>query len=109
MHAYHSVYPWSCGLLNSEVQSALLDGDSTSGEIDFIRKPNGAIKINIFDVVAAASAYSSNGTSVPDTNWLPAADLTSQGGKVDIFDIVTITSKYAQEWIFSLKQTRNVQ
>jgi len=80
-----------------------------SVEIDFIRKSNGVYKIDIFDVVTAASAYSSNGTSVPDTNWLPAADLTPQGGKVDIFDIVTITGKYAQEWIFSLKQTRNVQ
>ncbi len=70
------------------------------GEIDFIKKgglttpPKGCYKIDIFDVVIAASAYGSQGTGVPDAHWFAGADLAPAGGKIDIFDIVTITGKY---------------
>jgi hypothetical protein len=67
-------------------------------EIDWVKKPNGAYKIDIFDVVLAAGAYGSQGTGVPSTNWFVGADLAPEGGKIDIFDIVTITGKYGQEF-----------
>jgi hypothetical protein len=46
----------------------------------------------------AATAYGSQGIGIPDSNWLPGADLAPSAGTVDIFDIVTITSKYGQEF-----------
>jgi len=48
------------------------------GEIDFIKKPNGCYKIDIFDVVIAASAYGSQGSCVPDSRWFPGADLAPE-------------------------------
>jgi hypothetical protein len=68
------------------------------GEIDWVKKPNGAYKIDIFDVVKAAGAYGSQGTGVPSSNWFAGADVAPEGGKIDIFDIVTITGKYGQEF-----------
>lgn len=68
------------------------------GEIDFIRKGNGCYKIDIFDVVIVSSAYPSQGTAVPDSNWFPGADLAPQGGLIDIFDVITVTGKYGLEW-----------
>ena len=75
------------------------------GEIDFVWKwesglkpRNGSYKIDIYDIVIAIGAYGSQGTGVPDKNWVPGADLAPSGGKVDIFDIVTIASKYGREW-----------
>jgi hypothetical protein len=68
------------------------------GELDFVKKPNGCYKIDIFDVVKAAASYGSQGTGVPDVNWFPGADVAPPGGKIDIFDIVTITSKYGLEF-----------
>jgi hypothetical protein len=63
-------------------------------------------KVTIFDVVGVASAYGSQGKHVPSPNWKPGADLAlSTGqpgvpyphpGKIDIFDIVTVTGKYNQ-------------
>jgi len=67
------------------------------GEVDFIRKTNGCYKVDIFDVVIAASAYGSSGTGVPDSRWIPGADAAPSGAQIDIFDIVTITSRYGQE------------
>jgi hypothetical protein len=64
------------------------------GEVDFVRKTDGSYRIDIFDVVMAASAYGSQGSGVPDDNWFPGADLAPECCKVDIFDIVTITSVY---------------
>jgi hypothetical protein len=68
------------------------------GEIDFLRKTAGpdagCFKVDIFDVVLAASAYGSQGGGEPDPNWFPGADLAPECCKVDIFDIVTITSVY---------------
>jgi len=68
------------------------------GEIDFIKKGNGCYKIDIFDVVIAASAYGSQGRYVPDAHWFAGADLAPGGGKIDIFDIVTITGKYGTQF-----------
>jgi hypothetical protein len=66
------------------------------GEIDWVRKPNGGFKIDIYDVVLAAGAYGSQGTGVPDAHWLAGADVAPPGGVIDIYDIVTITGKYGQ-------------
>jgi hypothetical protein len=66
------------------------------GEIDWVRKPNGGFKIDIYDVVLAAGAYGSQGIGVPDAHWLPGADVAPPGGVIDIYDIVTITGKYGQ-------------
>jgi hypothetical protein len=66
------------------------------GEIDFVWEAGGYYEITIFDIVKAAGAYGSQGTGIPDRNWLPSADLTPPSGVVDIFDIVTITSKYGE-------------
>jgi hypothetical protein len=68
------------------------------GEIDWVRKPNGGFKIDIYDVVLAAGAYGSHGTGVPDAHWLAGADVAPPGGVIDIYDIVTITGKYGQEF-----------
>lgn len=68
------------------------------GEVDFVRKPNGAYKIDIFDIVVAVSAYGSDGTGVPSSDWFPGADLAPPAGTVDIFDIVTIIAKYGREF-----------
>jgi len=75
------------------------------GEIDLVWKwhngpkpRNGSYKIDIYDIVIAAGAYGSQGTGVPDRNWFPSADVAPNGGVIDIFDIVTIASKYGREW-----------
>jgi len=75
------------------------------GEIDFAWKfetgpkpRSGSYKIDIYDVVTAVAAYGSQGTGIPDKNWLPGADLAPNGGTINIFDIVTTVSKYGEEW-----------
>jgi hypothetical protein len=75
------------------------------GELDFVwrweegPKPRrGYYKIDIFDVVMAVNAYGSQGTGVPSENWLPGADNAPEGGKVDIFDLVSQTGPYGYEW-----------
>ena len=68
------------------------------GEVDFIKKSNGCYKIDIFDIVRGVNAYGSQGIGVPDANWFPGADLAYPGGQIDIFDIVTIATKYGTEW-----------
>ena len=68
------------------------------GEVDFVKKTNGCYKIDIFDVVIAASAYGSQGETIPSSNWFAGADLAPAGAKIDIFDIVTITGKYGTEF-----------
>jgi hypothetical protein len=68
------------------------------GAIDFIRKPNGCYEVDIYDVVIAAGAFGSSGTGVPTPNWFPGVDVASPGGKIDIFDIVTITGHYGEAW-----------
>ncbi|MCK4633789.1 hypothetical protein KAT42_03070, partial [Candidatus Bathyarchaeota archaeon] len=68
------------------------------GEVDFIKKPSGCYKIDIFDIVLAASAYGTQGVGEPDSKWLAGVDLAYPGGQIDIFDVVTIASKYGAEW-----------
>lgn len=68
------------------------------GEVDFVRKPNGSQKVDIYDVVMAASAYGSSGFDTSDPDWFPGADLAPPSGTVNIFDIVTVASKYGTEW-----------
>ena len=68
------------------------------GEVDFIKKGNGCYKIDIFDIVRGVNAYGSQGISIPDAHWFPGADLAYPGGQIDIFDIVTIATKYGTEW-----------
>jgi ABC-type transport system substrate-binding protein len=60
------------------------------GDIDFVKKPSGNYKVDIFDLALAGGAYGSQGTGIPSSNWLPGADLAPEGGKVDILDLVTI-------------------
>jgi hypothetical protein len=69
-----------------------------TGEIDWVRKPNGGFKIDIYDVVLAAGAYGSQGTGVPDPHWFAGADVAPPGGVIDIYDIVTLTGKYGREF-----------
>jgi hypothetical protein len=45
------------------------------GEVDFVWKDGGYYEITIFDMVKAAGAYGSQGTGIPDDNWLPGADM----------------------------------
>jgi ABC-type transport system substrate-binding protein len=61
------------------------------GEIDFVKKPSGNYKVDIFDLALAGGAYGSQGTGIPSSNWLPGADLAPAGGVVDLYDLVTIT------------------
>jgi hypothetical protein len=68
------------------------------GEIDFIRKPDGSQKVDIFDIVKAIAAYGSSGYDIFDRRWLPGTDLAPPGGQIDIFDIVTVTAQYGTEW-----------
>lgn len=68
------------------------------GEVDFVKKDNGCYKIDIFDVVIAATTYGSQGVGVPDSDWFAGADLAYPGGQIDIFDVVTVASNYGKEW-----------
>ena len=55
--------------------------------------PNGDDIINIYDIVLAAAAYNSR---PGDPNWNPEADIAQPYQHINIFDIVTISSKYGQ-------------
>jgi hypothetical protein len=66
------------------------------GEVDFRWEDGGYYEVTIFDIVKAAGAYGSQGIAVSDRNWFPGADVALPGGVIDIFDIVTIASKYGQ-------------
>ena len=49
---------------------------------------NGDGFVNIYDIVLAAKAYNSK---LGDSNWNPDADLAPPWGRIDIFDLVTLT------------------
>jgi hypothetical protein len=53
------------------------------------------LDVDIFDVVYAAVAYDSTPS---DPNWNPHCDIAEPYGIVDIFDIVTISSSYGEEY-----------
>jgi len=62
------------------------------GDVDFVRKPNGAYKVDIFYPALGAGAFGSQGTGTPSSNWFPGADLAPNGGVVvDVYDLVTVT------------------
>jgi len=56
---------------------------------------NRDLKIDIFDVVIACSAYNS---TLSDNNWNPLCDIAEPYGVIDIFDIVTIAGSYGKEY-----------
>jgi len=56
---------------------------------------NHDLEVDIFDVVAACAAYSSNPI---DSNWNCHCDITEPYGIINIFDIVTICSSYGEEY-----------
>jgi hypothetical protein len=49
--------------------------------------------IDIYDITSAAAAYE---TEEGDPKWLPDADVAPPYGIIDIYDIVTIASRYGQ-------------
>ena len=76
-----------------------------TGEVDWnwkwsggTKPRSGCYKINIYDLTLVAGAYGSQAKSVPSSNWFAGADLAPEGGKIDLFDIVTVSSKYGQEF-----------
>jgi len=54
---------------------------------------NGDWIIDIYDIVLAAKAYNSK---LGDSNWNPDADLAPPWGRIDIFDLVTITYHFTK-------------
>lgn len=62
-------------------------------KITMVGDLNGDDIINIYDIVLAATAYDSR---PGDPNWNPEADIAKPYEHVDIFDMVTIASKYGQ-------------
>jgi hypothetical protein len=67
------------------------------GEIDFVRKSNGAYKIDIFDLALAGGAYTSQGILVPSPNWWPGADIAPFVGIIDINDATTVVAYWDVE------------
>ncbi len=56
---------------------------------------NHDLKVDIYDVVLACSAY----TSTPlDPHWNPHCDIAEPYGVIDIFDIVMIAGSYGEEY-----------
>jgi len=62
-------------------------------KITMVGDLNGDDIINIYDIVLVATAYDSR---PGDPNWNPEADIVKPYEHVDIFDMVTIASKYGQ-------------
>ncbi len=67
-----------------------IDGDV---KIKMIGDINGDDIIDIYDVVAVASIY---GSREGDPDWNPEADLAPEWGVINIYDLVTLTSRYGQ-------------
>ena len=57
---------------------------------------NHDLKVDIFDVVLACSAYSSTPS---DPHWNPHCDIAEPYGIVDIYDVVMICSSYGEEYL----------
>jgi hypothetical protein len=62
-------------------------------KIKMIGDVNGDGVIDIYDVTAASAIY---GSQEGDPNWNPDADVAPQWGIINIYDIVTIASRYGQ-------------
>jgi nitrous oxidase accessory protein NosD len=57
---------------------------------------NGDLAVNIFDIVLLCGHYGSTAAD-PDWNWL--YDIAEPYGKIDIFDLVMIASRYGEEYV----------
>jgi len=62
-------------------------------KIKMIGDINGDNKIDILDLTIAASCYQSH---KGDENWNPEADIAPPFGAIDIYDIVSLASKYGE-------------
>jgi len=62
-------------------------------KIKMIGDVNGDGKIDIYDITTAAGVY---GSKEGDPNWNPDADVAPQWGIINIYDLVTIASRYGQ-------------
>jgi len=62
-------------------------------KIKMIGDVNGDGKIDIYDITAAAGVY---GSKEGDPNWNPDVDVAPQWGIINIYDLVTIASRYGQ-------------
>ncbi|MCK4478104.1 hypothetical protein KAU88_06220 [Candidatus Bathyarchaeota archaeon] len=57
---------------------------------------NHDLKVDIYDVVLACSAY----TSTPlAPHWNPHCDITEPYGVIDIYDVVMICSSYGEDYL----------
>ena len=62
-------------------------------------RDGGHFKIEIYDVVKATASYCHFGSGPYDPKYFPGGDLdASDIGHVGIYDVVSITGKYATEW-----------
>jgi ABC-type transport system substrate-binding protein len=62
-------------------------------------RDGGHFKIEIYDVVKATASYCHYGSGPYDSKYFPGGDLdASDIGHVGIYDVVSITGKYAMEW-----------
>ncbi len=71
-----------------------------SRRIDLYRAPRtGCYQIDQFDYILAGSAFGSQGTGVPSSNWLPGADLSPDAGVIDVLDEVAVTgANWGKRW-----------
>jgi ABC-type transport system substrate-binding protein len=57
-------------------------------------------QIKLYDIGKVSAAYGSQGRYIPDVHWMTGADIaiSSDGkpGKIDIFDVSTVTGRYNQ-------------
>jgi len=62
-------------------------------------RDSGHFKIEIYDVVRATASYCHYGNGPYDWKYFPGGDIdASDLGHIGIYDVVTITGKYALEW-----------
>lgn len=102
------VFPWNtAGLqpcnnytIKAEASQVPYEEDITNNvyidgyvKIKMIGDVNGDGKIDIYDITAAAGVY---GSKEGDPNWNPDADVAPQWGIINIYDLVTIASRYGQ-------------
>jgi len=86
IHAEAEPVPYEIDLSNN----ILYDGWI---KIKMVGDLNGDDQINIQDISLACTSY---GAHEGDENWNPEADLAMPYGVIDIFDIVTLASRYGQ-------------
>jgi nitrous oxidase accessory protein NosD len=57
---------------------------------------NGDFTVNIFDIVLLCGHY---GSTAADSEWNWLCDIAEPYGKIDIFDLVMIASRYGEEYV----------